>query len=131
MKRMTSSALLCGTVAAIFLLVPGDDAGGSAPPAAWVISAAPSTMGQVPKPQEKPFRGRLPSYMGQVGLSDAQRTKVYAIQREFHPTIKELEAKLAELRKQQMEEILKVLSPTQRGRYDKLVDNAKKRRSSK
>jgi len=75
-------------------------------------------------------RGRLPNYFSGV-VTDEQRGKIYAIQSEFDPKIKELSIKLEALKKERDEKILALLSPEQRKKIDDLKAAAKKSREEK
>lgn len=77
----------------------------------WAQTESKST---TQKTAAKKFRGRLPNYYGQIGLSRKQRTDIYAIQEKYHLQIDELEAKLEELKLKQSEEIYAVLTPAQK-----------------
>jgi len=75
-------------------------------------------------------RGRLPNYFSGV-VTDEQRTKIYAIQSEFDPKIKDLNLKLDALKKERDEKILALLTPEQRKKIDDLKAAAKQSREKK
>jgi Spy/CpxP family protein refolding chaperone len=61
----------------------------------------------------KKFRGRLPNNYGRIGLDTKQREAIYAIQEKYHTEKEELEARLAEIKVKEGEEILAVLTAEQ------------------
>jgi hypothetical protein len=75
-------------------------------------------------------RGRLPSYFSGV-VTDEQRETIYAIQKEYEPTIKELTLKLDSLRKERDEKINALLSPEQKKKIDDLKAAARQARDKK
>ncbi|NQT11123.1 MAG: hypothetical protein HQ582_00140 [Planctomycetes bacterium] len=62
--------------------------------------------------KKRAFRGRLPVYYGRV-VDEAQRQRIYAIQREFAPKIDALKAQLAALTEERNGRVEAVLSPQQ------------------
>lgn len=77
------------------------------------------------------FRRRLPNYYGQIGITQAQRLKIYSIQEGYFTKIVELERQLAALQAQRDKEIEDVLTPDQKDRLEKALDAAEKRRKSR
>jgi len=75
-------------------------------------------------------RGRLPNYFSGV-VTDEQREKIYAIQNEFEPKIKELILKLDSLKKERDEKINALLTPEQKKKIDDLKAAAKQAREKK
>ncbi len=59
-------------------------------------------------------KSNLPPNWGKLGLSDEQKQKVYAIRGDYASRIQELQAKLKELQRQELGEMMKVLTDTQR-----------------
>ncbi len=57
---------------------------------------------------------RVPSYFGQVGLTEAQRESIYRIQAKHQTKIDELEKQLDELRAESLRECEAVLTPAQK-----------------
>jgi len=79
------------------------------------------------KPKKREFRGRLPAYYGRV-VDQKQREQIYAIQREYAPKIKALEAQLAALRAERDTKVEAVLTPEQLKTVEKLKAEAKAKR---
>lgn len=136
---LVAANALSGVQSGVALAADQPAAAGSAQPS----SGAPPAGTQPPTSKEtkstpkktkgtkaaKP-RGRLPSYFSGV-VTDEQRGKIYAIQREFDPKIKELSLKLDALKKERDEKILALLSPEQRKKIDDLKAAAKQSREKK
>ena len=57
---------------------------------------------------------RVPSYFGQLGLSDEQKESIYKIQGKHQPRIEALEKQIEELRTQSLKECEAVLTEAQR-----------------
>ena len=57
---------------------------------------------------------RVPTYFGQLGLSDTQKDSIYEIQARHQPRIEALEQQLEELRAQSMKECEGVLTEPQK-----------------
>lgn len=70
-------------------------------------------------------RGRLPNRYAQIGLSDAQKEQVYAIQAKYRAEIKEIQKKLAALRAGRDKEIEGMLTEDQKKRLAELVAQSK------
>ena len=66
-------------------------------------------------------KGTLPPNWSKLGLSDEQKQKVYTAQSEYRGKIAELEVKIKELKKQEREEIEKVLTDAQKARLKELL----------
>ena len=66
-------------------------------------------------------KGTLPANWAKLGLSDEQKQKVYSAQAEYRGKIAELETKIKELRKQEKEEMDKVLTDAQKARLKELL----------
>lgn len=77
------------------------------------------------KPAAKKFRGRLPNNYGKIGLDQKQKTAIYAIQEKYSTEIDELEARIAELKIKQGEEILAVLTADQKTALNALQSKSK------
>lgn len=136
---LVAANALSGVQSGVALAADQPAAAGSAQPS----SGAPPAGTQPPTSKEtkstpkktkgtkaaKP-RGRLPSHFSGV-VTDEQRGKIYAIQREFDPKIKELSLKLDALKKERDEKILALLSPEQRKKIDDLKAAAKQSREKK
>ncbi len=101
-------------------------AGTQTPPPSQAKSTGKKTKGD----KAAKARGRLPSHFSGV-VSDEQREKIYAIQREYEPTIKELTLKLDSLKKERDEKIDALLSPEQKKKIEDLKAAAKQARDKK
>lgn len=81
-------------------------------------------------PARRARSGQLPPYYRDV-VSDEQRQKIYAIQAEYNAQIGELEAKVAQLRKERDAKIEALLTPEQKKRIEDLRAAAKGKRPSR
>ena len=72
---------------------------------------------------------RLPSYYKDV-VSDEQRDKIYEIQDQYDPKIKELRRQLSALEKEQSDKIEAVLTPGQKEKIDAARAEAKAKRKA-
>ena len=88
---------------------------------------APAQGADSTKPAAAKPQGRLPQYYGQIGLADAQRNQIYAVQTKYRTQLEELEKRLEALREKRDKEIQSVLSAEQKLRLDELIANAKSR----
>ena len=68
---------------------------------------------------------RLPNRYAKIGLSDAQREKVYAVQSKYSAEIKEIQKKLASLRERRDQEIEELLTDEQKQLLAELEAQAK------
>jgi TolA-binding protein len=80
-----------------------------------------------PAATQKKSNGRLPPYYAQIGLSGAQRDKIYGVQGTYGEQIKELQKQIMSLEEKRDTEIQAVLTPEQKKTLDGLVAAAKKR----
>ncbi|MGQ9607627.1 MAG: hypothetical protein ACUVTW_15655, partial [Thermogutta sp.] len=76
------------------------------------------------------FRPRLPAYYARV-VTEEQRQKIYAIQREYYPRIAALRKQLEDLIAEQNGKIEAVLTPQQKAELERLRGEAAARRGSK
>jgi len=76
---------------------------------------------------KKAAAGRLPNNFGQVGLSDEQKNKIYAVQAKYNGEIDKLEAQIAQITMQRDTEIQAVLTAEQKTKLNDLRDAAKKK----
>ena len=91
----------------------------------WSQDAAkPTTKGAEPA---KKVTNRLPSNYGKLGLTDAQRDKVYAIQEKYDAQLDALEEQLKALRAKRASEVEAVLSVEQKKILKDLTDEAKEK----
>ena len=87
---------------------------------------------QTEKTDETPiFKGRLPNYYGQVGISEEQRQNVYRIQSEYEERIEKLLDELEELRADRDAEVAGVLTDEQQAEVDRLRKAARDRRAAR
>lgn len=66
-------------------------------------------------------RGQLPAKWSKLGLTDAQKTKIYSIQASYRGRIQELETKIKDLRRQERTELDTVLTDQQKTRLRELL----------
>lgn len=76
-------------------------------------------------------RHRLPNYFGQIGLSDRQREKIYALQDEYNAQIAELQAKIEELERQRDAKIEGALTDAQKIRLRERREEARRAREAR
>lgn len=79
---------------------------------------------------EKPS-GRLPNNYGKLGLTDAQKEKIYSIQAGYADRIEELMQQIEELRTKRDGEIAAVLTAEQRDRLSALKEEAARKAASR
>lgn len=126
-KRVVLSVLLagfCSTALAQQAEPPGE---ATKAPAAKEMKATSSD--GVAAAKQPVLRGRLPRYYGKL-VDDAQRQQIYQIQASYRERISQLQAELAKLQMQQLEEIEGTLTADQRKQLDELRDVASRRTSS-
>lgn len=82
--------------------------------------------GQEPKPKGEPkadpgsakpdmrFKGQLPPYWGQLGLTVAEKEKVYLLQAKYNQDIDKLEKQIKQLKDALNKERFELLSPAQK-----------------
>jgi len=73
---------------------------------------------------------RLPRYYGTLGLTDAQREKIYGVQAKYRPEIEKLEKQLADVRAKQEADLRKILSTEQKKQLADALEAAKSRPSA-
>ena len=66
-------------------------------------------------------KGTLPQYWKQVGLTDEQRQRVYALQGKYNSEIAALETEIRELKAKQKKEMMEVLTPEQKKRLADII----------
>lgn len=76
-------------------------------------------------------RRRLPRYYGKLGLSEAQREKIYGVQDKHAVEIEKLEKQLADLKEKQEAECRKVLTAEQKKQLSESLEAAKSRSKGK
>ncbi|MCZ2341987.1 MAG: hypothetical protein LC104_09355 [Bacteroidales bacterium] len=67
------------------------------------------------------YRGQLPFYWKELGLTDEQRQKVYKINGDYNDQIESLELKIKELKAKRDKERLEVLSAEQKKRLEAII----------
>lgn len=77
------------------------------------------------------FTRRLPTYWGELGLSERQTSTVYAIQEDYFEEIADLEARIARLEKERDAKTRAVLTERQRDVLDAKRAAAEKARKAK
>jgi len=88
--------------------------------------AAPKAETPKAKTRAQP-RGRLPAHYGAV-VDEAQREKIYAIQKVYQPQVEALQSQLTALREKQTAEIEAVLTAEQKEKVKELAAAAKAKR---
>lgn len=89
-------------------------------------AAAKDTAGK--KDRAEP-RGRVPNFYGQLGLSDEQKTKIYAIQEKTDAAVAPLQKQISDLRAKEDADINLILTDAQKKQLAELTDAAKKKRA--
>lgn len=89
-----------------------------------------SAFGQEPKAKKAPtedeatttkYRGQLPFYWKELGLTDEQRQKVYKINSDYNDQIESLELKIKDLKSKRDKERFEVLSAEQKKRLEAII----------
>lgn len=70
--------------------------------------------------QDKKFKPRLPAGWVKLGLIDKQKDAIYAVQEKYHEKFVDLEKKIADLKKSELDEMVKVLDDKQKTRLKEL-----------
>ncbi len=106
--------------------------------AGWSQDAAkPTTKGEpakgaaAEKKEDKKPVNRLPANYGKLGLTDAQRDKVYAIQDKYDAQLDALEEQLKALRAKRSSETEAVLTVEQKKILKDITDEAKEKTKAK
>ena len=98
--------------------------------AAWSQEAPKPTKApakSVAGAEDKKPTNRLPSNYGKLGLTDAQKDKVYAIQEKYDAQLDALEEQIKSLKAKRSSETEAVLSPEQKKILKDLTDEAKEK----
>ena len=129
--------LIAATLAAAVLALavrPGQSydaaSGRSMAVVAPALAVQPASGPAAPGSKRKSVR-RLPSYYGQVGLSDVQREAIYRLQEAYAEQLDALEQQLEALKGRRDQEIENVLSPAQKQRLRQLLEAAARRRAAR
>jgi len=100
-------------------------------------SAKPTTKGAAgkeaaaEKKEDKKSVNRLPANFGKLGLTDAQRDKVYAINDKYEPQLDALEEQVKALRAKRTAETEAVLTVEQKKILKDITDEAKEKTKAK
>ena len=66
-------------------------------------------------------KGQLPTYWGQLGLTDAQKQSIYKVNGKYNEDIDKLEAQIKELKAKMSEERTKILTVEQKKRLEEII----------
>jgi hypothetical protein len=66
-------------------------------------------------------KGKLPTHWSKLGLSDEQKSRVYAAQAEFGPQIADLQKQIDALKKKEREALNGILTDAQRARLKEIL----------
>ncbi|MCA8999333.1 MAG: hypothetical protein KDA80_20230 [Planctomycetaceae bacterium] len=80
---------------------------------------------------EKERRGPLPTYYGQIGVTDDQREKLYAVQDEYEVQLEALRQQLKKVVRERDQKMEELLTPGQQLRLKELREAAKARAERK
>lgn len=75
---------------------------------------------EVKEPAAK-SKGQLPTYWGQLGLTDAQKQNVYKLQGKYNAEIDKLEVQIKEQKAKMSEERSKILTAEQKKRLEEII----------
>jgi Spy/CpxP family protein refolding chaperone len=70
-------------------------------------------------------KGRLPAHYGKIGLTDAQKAKIYAVQGDYDDQLDTLVKQIADLKAKRDAEVEAVLTEDQRKILKNLLDSVK------
>jgi hypothetical protein len=84
---------------------------------ALAVGGVASQDGGKDKDEKTKVKGMLPPGFKDLGLSKAQVLQVYTVQTNYKKKIADLQAKIADLKKEQTQEEFKVLTEAQREKY--------------
>ncbi len=77
-----------------------------------------------PAATETTYRGFLPAHYGKLGMSDAQKEKVYAIQESYVGQIEKLQKQIEQIELKREAEIATLLTPGQQLRLQELREES-------
>jgi Spy/CpxP family protein refolding chaperone len=86
---------------------------------AFVVSGG--TFGDSSKQDPPKAKGMLPNGWKQLGLTDAQKQKVYEIQAKYREKIDEIERQIKEMKTKEREELFEVLTKEQKDQLRKIL----------
>ncbi|HZZ78448.1 MAG TPA: hypothetical protein VFE62_08005 [Gemmataceae bacterium] len=84
---------------------------------ALIVGGGASQDAKKDKDEKAKVKGQLPAGFKDLGLSKAQIQEIYTLQTNYKKKIADLQAKIAELKKEQNQEEFKVLTDAQREKY--------------
>jgi|GEM_PF-3826877 len=131
--RVGLKSVLSSTVLALGGLLVAAPASSQAQPAAAPAPVkAPVKGAKAPKnaaaPEKPKDTNRLPAHYAGV-VNEEQKTKIYAIQNQYDPKIKDLQNQAKTSQQQRDAEIAKLLSPDQAAQVEKAKADAKAKRA--
>ena len=103
-------------------------------------TSAQQKEGETAKPAAKKTEGpkapakrkvRLPNHYGKLNLTDAQREKIYQIQKDYKAQIDSLKKQLAEIDAKKDAECEEVLSASQKSILEEILAQIQKKRAAK
>ncbi|MEK6261427.1 MAG: hypothetical protein AABP62_22745 [Planctomycetota bacterium] len=125
---MTRNRIVTST---LVLLVCGSLVGWSQDAAKPTTKGAPAKEAAAEKKEDKKPVNRLPANYGKLGLTDAQRDKVYAINDKYEPQLDALEEQLKTLRAKRTSETEAVLTAEQKKVLKDITEDAKEKAATK
>lgn len=114
-------------MSALVLLVCCSMVGWSQDAAKPTAKGAPAKEAAAEKKEEKKPVNRLPSNYGKLGLTDAQRDKVYAVQEKYDGQLDALEEQIKSLKAKRTSETEAVLTVEQKKVLKDITDEAKEK----
>ena len=80
-----------------------------------------SSSAQDKKPDEPKAKGVLPAHWKELGLTDDQKQKVYKVQTSYKTKIDKLQQQINDLKAEEKDEMLKVLSDEQKKKLKEIL----------
>ena len=127
MKRLLPIVALSGA-ALLALIVQSGRSGDQVPSESAPVVALNLQAEEQPAARR---RVRLPNNYAQLGLSEEQRQRIYALQAEYGKKIEDLEAQLAALREKRNQECEAVLTDVQRKKLAEILKERDRRKATK
>ncbi len=94
-------------------------------------AAAKSEKGGEAKGAKKKSGDRLPANYAKIGLTDAQKSKIYETQSKFDSQIDALEKQIADLKAKQASEVEAILTDPQKKALQEAIEESKKKAAEK
>jgi hypothetical protein len=82
-------------------------------------------------PADEKLKGRLPNNYSKVGVSDAQKQKIYSLEASYKSQIETLQKQLSDLEAKRDADIRNVLTDDQKKKLDELTGDASKTKAAK